>query len=175
MPDRRVGQRGRFERRGTGWRLAMVCGVSSRSKRLASPPEGEVEFEPVATVARRGAAQIGREGEAQRIPAAAPASSPPASTATRGPTKASGNAARTKPFPGRAAGNVSPARDKRCSAAADAVSTAAAVVASVAVMAARCSPTAHPRVDCQRAAANCAAPSPPPDWCARQAAGSPLR
>ena len=36
------------------------------------------------------------------------------------------------------------------------------MVASVAVIAARCRPTAHPCVRCQRACAYCAAPSPPP-------------
>ena len=74
VPDRRVGQRGRFEPcRGTsveaGEGLRRLLALQAPQQRL---PKEEVEFEPVAAVARRGAAQIGREGEAQRIPRGRP-------------------------------------------------------------------------------------------------------
>ena len=74
VPDRRVGQRGRFEPcRGTsveaGEGLRRLLALQAPQQRL---PKEEVEFEPVAAVARRGAAQIGRAGEAQRIPCGRP-------------------------------------------------------------------------------------------------------
>ena len=38
------------------WRLAMVCGVSSRSRRLSIASRKRGGIEPIAAVARRGAA-----------------------------------------------------------------------------------------------------------------------
>ena len=74
VPNCRVGQRGCFKPcRGTrmeaGEGLRRLLALQAPQQRL---PKEEVEFEPVAAVARRRAAQIGRAGEAQRIPRSHP-------------------------------------------------------------------------------------------------------